>query len=61
MSKTTKSINDTLLRFHNEIIEFYNYIKPSKKVHSSRMQKFALYLFVNLKHKIKNLINTAKL
>jgi non-canonical poly(A) RNA polymerase PAPD5/7 len=42
MSKTTKSIGDTLLRFHNEIIEFYNYIKPSKKNHASRMKKFNL-------------------
>lgn len=42
ISNGTAHMTDSLLRFHNEIIEFYNYIKPSKKSHGLKMKKFNL-------------------
>lgn len=44
---STLEIKDSLLRFHNEVIDFYNYIKPSEESHRSRLQAFEEYLYIN--------------
>jgi hypothetical protein len=33
MTKRTRDINDSLLRFHNEIIEFCEYVSPTDAEH----------------------------
>ena len=40
LAASTLEIKDSLLRFHNEVIDFYNYIKPSDESHRSRLQAF---------------------
>lgn len=37
ISNETKNIKNSLARFHNEIIDFYNYISPDEKTHSARL------------------------
>ncbi len=36
MTKSTMKIKNSLVRFHNEIIDFVNYIVPSKEAHAKR-------------------------
>lgn len=36
MTGRTKDIKDALLRFHNEIIEFAEYVSPTTAEHASR-------------------------
>jgi hypothetical protein len=40
LSKKTADIRDPLLRFHNEIIEFHDYITPSPSERETRMLAF---------------------
>ena len=43
MSRSTQKIRNTLVRFHNEIIDFVNYITPSKEDHTLRETSLAKY------------------
>jgi len=36
MTNSTQKIKNTLVRFHNEIIDFVNFITPSKEDHNKR-------------------------
>ena len=44
MSKKTSEISATLVRAHNEIIEFVNYLGPTNQVHTARENSFEKYL-----------------
>jgi non-canonical poly(A) RNA polymerase PAPD5/7 len=41
MSKGTARVKNTLVRFHNEIIDFMNFVAPSKDEHLKREEAFA--------------------
>ena len=41
MSKSTQKIKNTLVRFHNEIIDFANHVTPSKEEHTKREKSLA--------------------
>lgn len=38
LSQSTKIIKEPMLRFHNEIIDFFNYIKPIDAEHNLRLK-----------------------
>jgi hypothetical protein len=40
MSKQTFKIRNTLVRFHNEIIDFMNHVSPTKEEHAKREKAF---------------------
>lgn len=48
MTKKTADIRDSLLRFHNEIIEFYQYISATPAEREARKVAFLEYLLVDL-------------
>jgi non-canonical poly(A) RNA polymerase PAPD5/7 len=50
MSKTTRGIQNPNIRFHTEIVEFYEFMKPQKDEYNIRLAAF---------HKIKNLIESS--
>lgn len=56
MTKETKSILNPNFRLHNEIIDFYNYIKPSEETNQKRMASFN-----TIKSLLEKEIPTAKL
>ena len=41
MTRSTQKIRNTLVRFHNEIIDFVSYVMPSKEDHNLREQSLA--------------------
>jgi len=41
MTRSTQKIRNTLVRFHNEIIDFVSYVMPSKDDHNLREQSLA--------------------
>lgn len=43
MTSRTKEIKDSLLRFHNEIIEFCEYVSPTKVEHEFKEKALAEY------------------
>jgi len=47
MSKSTGKIENPIIRFHNEIIDFVDYIGPSQKEDSLRKKSFEKFLFHN--------------
>jgi non-canonical poly(A) RNA polymerase PAPD5/7 len=43
MTSRTRDIKDSLLRFHNEVIEFCEYVSPTKEEHAFREKALAEY------------------
>lgn len=41
MTSRTRDIKDSLLRFHNEVIEFCEYVSPTKEEHTFREKALA--------------------